>query len=151
MTAGEHRAAERRKGKIHRLVSVHHSTPSPQTCRPLPNNLISPSIIHFCFQQVILEAARERARRYGNLSSSWMEPRGCKSEEQKAVTSKSVPFQVQDLMEGVTGGETVVQANILTQLHQDYFKGMDPPVYPIKFGLKWTLTRLPKEKEENTS
>lgn len=74
-----------------------------------------------------------------------------KVKSKRPLRAGSVPFQVQDLMEGVTGGETVVQANILTQLHQDYFKGMDPPVYPIKFGLKWTLTRLPKEKEENTS
>ena len=77
-----HRVAERRPRK-HTPLGLHHSTPSLQTCVLLPNNLIPPSITHSCFQQVILGAAWERACRYGNHSSSWMEPRVVKMKRRR--------------------------------------------------------------------
>lgn len=77
---------------IQRLLSVHHSTPSLQTCILLPNNLISPSITRFCFQQVISEAAWERARRHGDHSSPWMQPRVVKKRRAKRLLWSGICF-----------------------------------------------------------
>lgn len=122
ITAGEHRAAERKKGKIHRRLSVRHSSPSPKTCSLLPNNLISTSIIHFCFQQVISEAARDRARRYGNHSSSWMKPSVVKVKSKRPVRAGSVPVQVKHLMEGSLGERQLSKPTLLLSHIKIIFK-----------------------------
>lgn len=63
--------------------------------------------------------------------------------------------------EGVSEEGPDVKANISAQLHQDYFKGMDPLVYPTKCyptprsgilkGSQYTFMQFQKKREDSKS
>lgn len=133
-----------RMAMIRRLVSAHHSTPSLQTCILFPNNLTSPSIIHPCFQQVILEAASEWACCFSKHSHSWMQPR--------VVKVKSRVSFLPRFNRGLTGR--------VTAFEQHYGKGQTQWIISWNFNpalctfikeSKLTFTALPEKKERYTS
>lgn len=157
------------KAEEHTPLGLHHSTPSLQTCVLLPNNLIPPSITHSRFQRVILGAAWERARCYGNHSSSWMEPRVVKVKRRRRPLRAAGLFPVPSprFNGGFTwsggGGDGCLSQHLNSVMSRLFQRGWTHQSTPhtcravaqltVSFlkQSKRTYTQLLKEKGENTS